>query len=66
MADLAYLNEGTVFLLIPISIAGLDWLDGKLLAEDWQRLGSSIAVDRRLATDILLGAQRDGLTISQR
>jgi hypothetical protein len=59
--DFSLQNEGTIFLLRPLSPAARTWTDDHLPA-DATRFGPSIVVEHRYISDIVNGAQDDGLT----
>lgn len=63
-ADLVVQDHGSIFLLTPRSDAGQEWIDEHIPA-DAQRWGvNSIVVEHRYITDIVLGAQADGLDVA--
>jgi hypothetical protein len=61
--DLYVQNEGSIFLLRPLSDAGRDWIADNVCAESWQMFGDAIAVEHRFIGDIVSGAQHDGLVV---
>jgi hypothetical protein len=65
MADIEFQDEGTVTLIIPLSPAGKSWLDENVESEDWQYLGSNLAIDTRVVGVILAGASHDGLFVQE-
>jgi len=61
--DLKVENHGSIFLLVPMSEAGDDWID-EHIPEDAMRWGaSSVVVEHRYIADIVDGAIADGLTV---
>lgn len=50
----------SVYLLVPVSKAGEEWLENNL--EDTPRLGFGYAVEWRYIGEILEGMKNDGLT----
>lgn len=62
-ADLSVQNEGTIFLLTPISDAGREWIAEKLCTEDALWFGGALCVEHRFIADIVTGAQEDGLCV---
>jgi hypothetical protein len=54
MSDIRFENHGSIALLIPLSVAGQEWLDENV-DPDAQTWGGGIAVEPRYVDDILLG-----------
>lgn len=60
MADITIRNEGSLFLVAPLSDAGASWIADRLLTP----VGfSSVAVEPRYIVDIVDGAINDGLMV---
>ncbi len=57
-------NEGSIFLLTPVSDLATDWVDHHL-AQDSQHFGDSIVIEHRYIADILEGIQENGLTVEE-
>ncbi len=62
--DFTVRDEGSIFLLTPISDLAVDWVDHHL-PQDSQHFGDSIVVEHRYISDILAGIQEDGLTVEE-
>lgn len=62
--DLTVRNEGTIFLLNPVSDAGREWVV-EHIPEDAQRWGGAVVVEHRYISDIVRGAQADGLLVGE-
>ena len=62
-ADVIVSNEGSVFLLNPVTDAGKEWLKENCRPEGWQWLGQCLAIETRYALDIVEGMQGDGLVV---
>ena len=62
MADLFVQNEGSIFLLRPVSDAGLEWIS-EHIPEDAQFFGNAVVVEHRYIGAIVQGAQDDGLVV---
>ncbi len=60
--DFEIQDEGTVFLLTPVSDLAVDWADHHL-PQDSQHLGGSIVIEHRYIENIVAGIQNDGLTV---
>jgi hypothetical protein len=58
--DFLVQNEGTIFLLTPLSSAANEWVS-EHLPEDAMRFGGSIVVEHRFISPIVAGIQSDGL-----
>ena len=62
MHDLIVRNEGSIFLLRPMTDAGREWV-AEHIPEDAMRFGQSIIVEHRYIADIVEGARADGLDV---
>ena len=60
--DFEIQNEGSIFLLRPLSEQANAWID-EHLPEDRQTFGGGVVVEHRYITSIIDGIQNDGLTI---
>jgi hypothetical protein len=58
--DFTVVNEGSIFLLQPLTPAAITWTN-KYLPEDRLCFGSAVAVEHRFIADILQGITDDGL-----
>jgi hypothetical protein len=55
-------NHGTIFLLQPLSPAANSWIEENL-PEDRMTFGGAVVVEHKYISDIVRGAQNDGLVI---
>lgn len=55
-------NEGSIFLLRPLSENAKQWVN-EHLPEDRQTFGNAVVVEHRYIEDIVAGMQADGLTV---
>jgi len=62
MNDLIVRNEGSIFLLTPVTEIGHDWI-AEHIPEDATRWGPAIVVEHRYIRDIVEGATADGLKV---
>lgn len=63
-ADLVVQDHGSIFLLTPHTDAGREWV-AEHIPDDAQTWGiGSIVVEHRYITDIVVGAQGDGLVVA--
>jgi len=62
MRDLLVRDEGSIFLLVPVTPAGQEWVDEHIPA-DAQTFGKAIVVEHRYIADIVNGALADGLEV---
>lgn len=60
--DIRVQNEGTIFILYPLTTKADDWFEENL-PEDCQMWGRGFVIEHRYVEDILMGAVADGLTI---
>jgi hypothetical protein len=52
-------NEGTIFLIIPVSRRAKKWVAANVQIESWQWLGGGFGVDHRCAENLLEGMEND-------
>jgi hypothetical protein len=62
--DFTVRNEGTIFLLRPLTPQARFWIADNL-PEDAMTFGGAIVIEHRYISDIIDGIIRDGLTISR-
>jgi len=60
--DFEIQNEGSIFLLRPLTPEAQNWIDENI-SDDAQWFGSAVAVEHRYIFDIIDGIQDAGLTI---
>jgi hypothetical protein len=58
--DFEVQNQGTIFLLFPLTDSAAAWVEGHL-PEDILTFGHGICVEHRFISDIVLGIQDAGL-----
>jgi len=46
-------NLGSITVIVPLTAKADKWLNENLIFEDWQRTSSGVAVDSRMAQDII-------------
>lgn len=63
MADMSAFFDGSVVLVVPISNRAKLWVKEYVDVPDYMWLGSGFCCEPRLAGDMLLGAERDGLEV---
>jgi hypothetical protein len=61
--DLSFVNHGTLFLAMPGTDEGHQWLLENCDAESYSWLGPNLAIEHRFAADIADGASADGLEV---
>jgi hypothetical protein len=61
--DLEVQNEGSIFLLRPLTDTGAAWIGENLASEDVQYFGDALCVEHRFIGDIVEGAISDGLVV---
>ncbi len=62
MADLSVQNEGSLFLLLPLTSGGKSWID-EHIPEDAMWFSNGVVVEPRYIADIVQGAINDGLEV---
>jgi hypothetical protein len=62
-SDIQFENHGSLFLLRPVSSIGRDWLDTNI-EPDALTFGDAVVCEPRYVSDIVLGAQADGLAVA--
>jgi hypothetical protein len=60
--DFTVQNEGTIYLLHPLTPAAQSWID-EHLSSDCLTFGDAVAVEHRFIADIVEGIRRDGLEV---
>lgn len=60
-ADFSVSNEGSIFILSPLSAAGRDWVEENLPVDAMKWAGGTV-VEHRFINDILEGIQNEGLS----
>jgi hypothetical protein len=60
--DFTVQNEGTIFLLYPLTGPAQDWIDNNL-PEDRTFFGTAVVVEHRYIRDIVQGIRGDGLRV---
>jgi hypothetical protein len=63
MVDLSVSNEGSLYLLRPLTAEGKAWINEHTETEPWQWFGSALAVEPRYIRELVDGATADGLTV---
>jgi hypothetical protein len=61
--DIRISNQGSIFMVYPLSDAGTEWLD-EHIGEESTWFGGGLAVEHRYIEDLVEGMQGDGLTVS--
>ena len=62
-SDLKVENQGSLFLVWPMTDAGRDWLE-KTAPEDAQFIAAAMVVEPRYVEGVVVAAREDGLTVS--
>jgi len=62
MADIEVSNHGTIFIVTPLTPAGRNWV-ADFLPEDAQQWAGGVVIEHRYISDVVVGAQRDGLVV---
>jgi hypothetical protein len=61
--DISVENQGSIFLLRPVSSAGQSWLRENVIGEETQIFGNAIVCEPHYIMDIVLGARAEGVVI---
>jgi hypothetical protein len=62
LSDLTVQNEGSLYLLRPVSDAGREWI-GEYIPDGAQRWRDAVAVEHRYIEAIVCGAAADGMVV---
>ncbi len=62
--DFILSDEGSLFLLQPLTPAAVSWVDDNI-SQDRMTFGSAIVVEHRYISDIVRGVISDGLVVSR-
>jgi hypothetical protein len=60
--DFKVLGHGSTYILTPLTPAAHDWVS-EFLPEDAQRWAGGVVIEHRYISDVVSGAQRDGLSV---
>lgn len=63
MVDFILKDEGSIFLLEPLTDAAREWVAAHLEGADVQHWCGSVVIEQRYVSDIVQGLQADGLTM---
>ncbi|MGD9617660.1 MAG: hypothetical protein AB7H90_21595 [Alphaproteobacteria bacterium] len=64
MTDFLIADHGSIVSIRPVSAAAREWLDANIVAEPWQWMDGTVAVDPRCGRDIVAALTKAGLPIS--
>lgn len=64
MSDFQIADRGTVFLIKPLTEAARQWLSENTVSEPWQWIDCGLAVDHRLARDLVDEIEAAGFTVA--
>ena len=59
--DFEVINQGTICLLQPMTVAAREWLAENIHVESWQMMGDAVAIEPRYMAPILAGIDEEGL-----
>jgi hypothetical protein len=62
MADFEVSKHGTIFIFTPLTPAARDWV-AEFLSQDARRWAGGVVIEHRYISDVVIGAQRDGLMV---
>ena len=62
MADFEVSSHGTIFIFTPLTPAARNWV-ADFLPEDAQQWAGGAVIEHRYISDVVIGAQRDGLMV---
>jgi hypothetical protein len=65
MSDFQITDQGTIILIRPLNEAARLWLDENVVSEPWQWIDGALAVDHRLARDLIQEIEVAGFTITR-
>ena len=65
MSDFQIADQGTIILIRPLTEAACQWLDENVVAEPWQWVDGALAVEPRLARDLVAEIVAAGFEISR-
>ena len=61
--DIIIRDEGSIFMVRPVSDAGKQWIDDNVPTEPWQWVEEAFSVGHRYITDIIDGMLADGIVV---
>ena len=62
-ADVLVENHGSVALFTPMTSAAREWVEKNVQAENWHRMGCSVACEPRCLDRLVEGMQESGLVV---
>jgi hypothetical protein len=62
--DVEVSNQGSIFMVYPMTQAAKDWVTENVAIESWQYLGPGFAVDHHYIENLISGMASDGLVVS--
>ena len=62
--DVEIHNHGSVVMVLPLTKAAMEWVQGNVSLESWQWLGGGFACEPRMVQNLIDGMENDGLTIA--
>ena len=62
--DVTIINHGSVWTFTPETMIGREYCSTMIHIEPWQWLGPSFAVDHRMAHDLAVRMQHDGINLA--
>jgi len=62
MCDFEVSGGGSIYILTPLTSVARDWT-AEFLPEDAQRWAGGVVIEHRYISDVVVGAQRDGLVV---
>lgn len=63
MNDFIVRNEGSIFMVTPVTPQAQGWVSLNLRLESWQWLGNSFSVGYRYIEDLVQGMRNDGFVV---
>ena len=61
--DIRVHNEGSIFLIEPLTDKAHEWLKDNAEIENWQWLGGKFGVEHRMSAGLVEGMRGDGLIV---
>jgi hypothetical protein len=65
MTDFQITDQGSIFLIRPLSEAARQWLDENVVSEPWQWVQGALCVEVRFVRDLLIEIEEAGFAITR-
>jgi hypothetical protein len=65
MSDFQIADQGSIFLIRPLTEAARQWLDENVVSEPWQWVQGALCVEARFARDLVIEIEEAGFIVTR-